>query len=564
MSYQSKPHRFIISIMLISLILGFLFIKIFFGLDFTDELQYYGEMYGLLKTGHLFSNDLFIQQTGYLLIYPLLSLLPVGTDLDFFVVLTRSIHALLILVTLGMVYLVYMRQAKDLIGALLALWLVSLSFVNFDIYSPSYNSLSYMLVALILAIWLNSNLKGQAVLLAVLIVSLGWVYPTLGILLAGVIILDLIFTKGLRHASFFVLLLGVSSVLLVTVLLFSGAVEIEKFTNSIAFSKGFHVGGLGNKFHIVLSFYFSMALLAVLLIYVIYHAPHFNLIHRYPSAIFVLGGVFFLIGAVLVTTSWWRFSVIFWFACLFLLFFVIGIEEQRRSTITRILIMAVSVSLVSALTSGNGFTVLFRGFFLALGFIYFEIVCSSIVSKNPSISLKNVYQVGATLSTMIILVMLTHPYRDLPIWNLSAGSGSAPAFKGISISPEKKAAIDWARSELKEIPKDGHLLIVGAQPWIYFVTEANMDTDMVFMHFRGSDVAFAELAENLVKRQPEYILITVDEMPDSIRNALDLIMSRKVYKCHSKNFDSMLNEHLFQQTSYEIPERVSLCKIINT
>ena len=59
----------------VSLTLIYLIIRIFIGLDFTDEMQYFGQIHGLILFDKLFINDFFIQQTGYLLIYPFLKLI---------------------------------------------------------------------------------------------------------------------------------------------------------------------------------------------------------------------------------------------------------------------------------------------------------------------------------------------------------------------------------------------------------------------------------------------------------------------------------------------------------
>ena len=46
-------------------------IRVFFGIDFNDEMQYYGELVSLLNSGRLFSSDLFLQQNVYLLLVPI-------------------------------------------------------------------------------------------------------------------------------------------------------------------------------------------------------------------------------------------------------------------------------------------------------------------------------------------------------------------------------------------------------------------------------------------------------------------------------------------------------------
>ena len=74
------------------ILLLILFIRVTRGLDLTDEMQYYGEIKGLIESGKLFSNDLFIQQTVYILFYPLFYLFHLAFGLEGFVFFGRQEH----------------------------------------------------------------------------------------------------------------------------------------------------------------------------------------------------------------------------------------------------------------------------------------------------------------------------------------------------------------------------------------------------------------------------------------------------------------------------------------
>ena len=52
------------------LFIASLVLRIFIGIDLTDEMQYYLQILGMVETNSLFSNDLYIQQLVYLLFYP--------------------------------------------------------------------------------------------------------------------------------------------------------------------------------------------------------------------------------------------------------------------------------------------------------------------------------------------------------------------------------------------------------------------------------------------------------------------------------------------------------------
>lgn len=54
--------------------LGYLVSRVFTGIDFTDEMQHYGELASLVATGKLFQADLFLQQAMYMFLYPVFRL----------------------------------------------------------------------------------------------------------------------------------------------------------------------------------------------------------------------------------------------------------------------------------------------------------------------------------------------------------------------------------------------------------------------------------------------------------------------------------------------------------
>ena len=561
-NYNLKIRHNAITICLLSIFAAYLVFRVFFGLDFTDEIQYYGEIYGLLSAGRLFSNDLFIQQTGYALILPLLKIIfPVTSNLDYFVLKVRLLHTILIFLTLLLVYLTYMRNKADKVGAALALGLISLAVVNFYVYAPSYNTMAFMFIVIVLAIWLNADLYGRIPLLAGLVVTLGWTYPTIGILTAVVLFADIWLSTGFRTAlqfSFTSILFGI--ILFLGLYLLS-IFSIKDLTNSINFSSAFGSGGawLSNK---------SVALiiltiaLSTLTLTALFFATRVQLIlKRNQVPVFLFSAWLAVTGVAVALTAWWRFSVIFWYASLFLILFAVGIDHQRRPTIVRILLLTVCISVIMALTSGNGIGIFYRGFFIGIGFVYFELIQALNQKSVPKQHLRNAYFVGFGLYALIVLLITAHPYRDALFWNLFPSSSNVPAFNGVFISSEKNDSIIWAHNELTDIRERQDLLVIGPQPWIYFVTETNMDTDMVFMHFRGQDRAFQILADNLSSRRPDYILITANEMPASIRKILDRVITNNKYDCHHKNFDSTFNEKLIEQTDYEISNKVVLCKL---
>src|SRR5262245_16940690 len=58
----------------VALAAAWLVLRVFIRLDFTDEMQYYGQISGLVRTGKFFHDDLFLQQLGYLFLLPFFKL----------------------------------------------------------------------------------------------------------------------------------------------------------------------------------------------------------------------------------------------------------------------------------------------------------------------------------------------------------------------------------------------------------------------------------------------------------------------------------------------------------
>ena len=49
-------------------LIGILVIRTTLGVDISDEMQYYGQIYSFIETNELFQNDLFFKMNNFLLI----------------------------------------------------------------------------------------------------------------------------------------------------------------------------------------------------------------------------------------------------------------------------------------------------------------------------------------------------------------------------------------------------------------------------------------------------------------------------------------------------------------
>ena len=129
--------------------LFYLILRIFFGLDFTDEMQYYGEIQGLISSNSLFINDYFIQQTGYVLIHPFLKIIfsfePQFAKLIFY---NRLLFFFLIIIFCSS--LIFLASNYKLRYRIFSSCLLAISITEFLPFAFSYNTISYLLITLIL------------------------------------------------------------------------------------------------------------------------------------------------------------------------------------------------------------------------------------------------------------------------------------------------------------------------------------------------------------------------------------------------------------------------------
>ena len=83
--------------MILAITIAIQVIRIFYGLDFNDEMQYYGQLMSLVSTNHLFATDQFLQQTAYVPLYPIFKLTYVLYGTSHLIVIGRVVFAIFLL-----------------------------------------------------------------------------------------------------------------------------------------------------------------------------------------------------------------------------------------------------------------------------------------------------------------------------------------------------------------------------------------------------------------------------------------------------------------------------------
>lgn len=223
--------------------LAWLIFRIPHGLDFADEMQYYGEIASLARTGRFFQDDLFLQQLGYLFVLPFFRLHAVFfPDQGYLILFGRC----LLLLAYGATGLLFWRAATRLGGFSPAQKITALAavfaWVPFQLFAFSYNTNSYLLIIALVATWITRDPARPGRLacsLAGLLAVLACTHPPAGVVLSLAAIGGTAWRMGRRAALTLVGALAAAG-LVVLGLLFAvqgpglprDLLEAAEFTNS--------------------------------------------------------------------------------------------------------------------------------------------------------------------------------------------------------------------------------------------------------------------------------------------------------------------------------------------
>ncbi|MFI5338069.1 MAG: hypothetical protein ACHQ5A_14865, partial [Opitutales bacterium] len=112
---------------------------------------------------------------------------------------------------------------------------------------------------------------------------------------------------------------------------------------------------------------------------------------------------------------------------------------------------------------------------------------------------------------------MRHPYREERGLTGFASVRAVPAFAGLYTSPTKIEAIKRFRQlDASGALKGKRILVLGPQPWFYFVTQGQPATPMLFMHFDGSPAADAYLAQHLFRGEGVEAILVTTVLPQPI------------------------------------------------
>ena len=512
-----------------------LIIKTIFGFDMTDEMQYYGQISGLIDSNSLFENDLFFQQTVYLIFYPIIKIYSLFFGQNSLIIFSRTILALLIFSVFIYSYLKIISLGVDKYLSSIYSFALTFTIPFHGVFALSYNTVSqsiWIIFLLNFYDWKNKNIF----LLSLLISFMSFAHPTSAISVFFIIFIRLVFSKEFVNMKLLLkLLIFEFMAIALFTLQFS---SFNDYLSSLIFSSGFEVGSMffSNLIQLILFLFISIILFFPFLklselnsflykinfqlsfiIYAIVIITFFYFDHRYygysPRNVILFSGLLGL-SLLLFNKNFESF------------------ENRKYKDYLWLLFSFFIYLLTISVTSGNGISQSIGPLMIAICIINF------LNSVNKGFRNKNLL-----LSCCILFIFIfyanNYSYREVNWWKATEKIEGVSEFNGLRTSSNRISFIEKMQSEFSFL-KNSSLLLVSEFPAIYFILNTKPETCMFYMHSIRSKSSETELLNCLNKKNPNYILninedsFFKDKAKKRVIEVVKEFSKRNNYKCQDK------------------------------
>jgi len=510
-----------------------LFIRVTRGLDLTDEMQYYGEIKGLIETGRLFSNDLFIQQSVYILFYPIFLIYHSIFGFEGLVFFGRLLMAALSFLVFLYAYQKFLELNFSSLMASLTSLCLTFAIPYHGIFAPSYNTVSQVLWIIFTILFFEWRWRGP-ISWAVIPVVTAFAHPTAAVLMSLLILMRFSFERNLKRvATVTLFLLGGGLVALPIIIYFATP---QEYFDSLMFSSGFSVvdGFFQSKYQPV-----AMLAIDVMFVFGLLFGIRFR---RLPISLLACIVIAVAIVVFLVTPYWFGYgpklvfilSILSALAYCWILSNASVDNKELRLRAHWLVLLLLSFATTIAVTSSNGLGQATGAFMVGLPLLLGVAVTSGTTDKNfGSIIFQGVASI-ALLLTLLVVQWSLYPYLESRWWQAKQPIQSVPEFKFISTSFERAVLIQRVRHGLKSMVQGKRILIISDLPGLYFAVGAQPETCMLYMHSLTSDKSEEALLKCLSKKNPEIVIDLLAEIAkdDSrIKKTLRRYYSRRGLNC---------------------------------
>ena len=481
-------------------LLAVLFIRCWRGLDITDEMQYYGQILGLMESGRLFSSDLFVQQLVYLLFYPAFKLHHhVFGELGL-VLFGRVVLALLLLALYASVRWELLKLGSGRWPAGIAAFAVTFAVPFHGIFALSYNTVS-QIGWVLFVLWCMAPRAVSPWRWTALLVLVGFAHPVAAV--AMVVALAVLLLSRPGEVEWRRWVAAALCGLMFSVALLFSFTSWADLSRALVFSGGFGAGG-GALFADKTAFCSLLAYMSVMVL-LSWGLP------RMPKQWGWVAGVPLIVlmiwsGRRLVRDVWsYGYTVpIAQFAGLIAVGCVLlaCLRPVASAAAMRSLLLVSLVHLLVLVgTSSNG---LAQG--LGAFMVLVPLVCALV---SPQVSRGRPW-LAITTSTLVLLLATIHwskaPYRDWPWYRLERSLDDVAAFRHLKVSTPNFDLLSSYREAVGLEMAGKAALIASERPGLYFALGARPQTCMLYMHSTGGTASTQALSSCLRQRQPEVIL----------------------------------------------------------
>jgi len=540
---------FLVSLFVLLLVL---FVRVTRGLDLSDEMQYYGEIKGLLESGKLFSNDLFFQQSVYVLFYPAFYIYHLVFGFEGLVFFGRLLMSTLTIVVFFFAYnkLVSLKFSRWAAG----ITALSLSFaIPFHgVFALSYNTVSQV-VWIIFALKYFEWKRGGEISFAIVTIVIAFAHPTSALVMSALIIGRYAVEKQFKAIGKVLLVfLGGIFVALTVVLYFA---SLQDYFDSLSFSSGYGVGEtfFSNTYQqvVLVGIYLLFGLLSI--IWRRIQWLNYPMTAMLLLVMAIISSVTGLLNGAYAIRVVYVLSVLSAFAYAWSLSNTKTDDGEYRSKIQWLVVLLLTYLTTLGITSGNGIGQSTGAFMVGLPILLgLAVTLAREKQGNENFTIPHV---GGVVLVCILFVVnwSIYPYRESSWWHANKSIDSVREYKFINSTEERVEFITGMQKLLGPNVHSKRTLLVSEYPALYSILDTKTETCMLYMHSLTSDKSEDILLDCLSKKSPEIIVDILSNRSIAKRDSRIKVTLKSYYQqlgfqCVTKSIDVLTgrdsNEHL--------------------
>lgn len=523
-SHATAPAFLVTSVALLLV----LFIRVTRGLDLTDEMQYYGQIKGLLESGALFSNDLFIQQSVYILLYPAFYIYHSAFGFEGLVFFGRLLMSIISIYIFLYAYRKFIKlEFSKTIASLTALTII-FAVPYHGIFAPSYNTISQVL-------WIVFTIKFfewkrcDAVSWGTIPIIMFFAHPTSAVVMSFVILVRLLVELEFGQIGRLFLVFFAGTLVAIPIILYFA--EPQEYLTSIIFSSGY---GVGTSF-----FSDTTQPIALILICAMFLCCFLfrRLLSRLRLSVLTISGLIVAIIIFLAGFVQWGYSprVVYVLSSLSALAYSLALsnipagDSKLRQRIHWLVLLLLLFATALAVTSGNGIGQSTGAFMIGL-----PLLLGIAVMHAPSKEAAGGFSLLDKSCVILLLALFVvqwsrYPYREHGWWSTSYPIHSVSEFRFINTSMER-AELIRRMQQVFGTAAQKKSLIVGDLPALYFALDTIPETCMLYMHSVTSEKSEKALLDCFRGKSPE-IVVDISADGSRISDLMKRYYSHRGFDC---------------------------------